>query len=61
MVFQQPNALGQRLFQGSEEGPDAEAYTIVGVVGPVKQAGLIEDEAQGAVYYPFGHRLDHSL
>ena len=27
----------------------------------MKQAGLVEDEAQGAVYYPFGHRMDHSL
>jgi len=34
---------------------------VVGVVGPVKQAGLVEDEAQGAIYYPFGNRLDHTL
>jgi predicted lysophospholipase L1 biosynthesis ABC-type transport system permease subunit len=27
----------------------------------VKQAGLVEDEAECAVYYPFGHRMDHSL
>jgi predicted permease len=54
-------ALGQRVFEGSGEGDAAEAYTVVGVVGPVKQAGLVEDEAQGAIYYPFGHRMDHSL
>jgi len=54
-------ALGQRLFQGSEEEPDAEAYTIVGVVGAVKQADLTDDEAQGAVYFPFGHRPDRDL
>jgi predicted permease len=54
-------ALGQRLFEGSEEGKEADAYTIVGVVGPVKQAGLTEDAAQGAVYYPFGHRPDRNL
>jgi len=53
--------LGQRIFEGSGEGDATEAYTIVGVVGPVKQAGLVEDEAQGAIYYPFGHRLDHTL
>ena len=53
--------IGQRLFEGGEAGNDAEAFTIVGVVGAVKQAGLVEDEAQGAVYYPFGHRIDHSL
>ena len=47
------SALGHRLFQGSEAGPDAEAFTIVGVVGSVKQAGLADDAAQGAVYYPY--------
>ncbi|HSU84746.1 MAG TPA: ABC transporter permease [Thermoanaerobaculia bacterium] len=54
-------ALGQRVFEGSGEEDAAEAYTVVGVVGPVKQAGLVEDEAQGAIYYPFGHRMDHSI
>ncbi len=55
-------ALGQQVFEGGSAGESpAEAYTIVGVVGPVKQAGLVEDAAQGAVYYPFGHRMDHSL
>jgi predicted permease len=55
-------AIGQKVFEGGSAGESpAEAYTIVGVVGPVKQAGLVEDEAQGAVYYPFGHRMDHSL
>src|SRR5436305_5287236 len=54
-------ALGQRVFEGPDEGSAPEAYTVVGVVGPVKQAGLVEDEAQGAIYYPFGHRLDHSI
>lgn len=44
-------AIGQRVFEGSEQRNDADAFTIVGVAGPVKQAGLIEDEAQGAVYY----------
>lgn len=57
----QGGALGQRLFQGSEEGEDAEAYTIVGVVGAVKQADLTDGEAQGAVYFPFGHRPDRDL
>ena len=55
-------AIGQKLFEGGSAGESpAEAYTIVGVVGPVKQAGLVEDGAEGAVYYPFGHRLDHTL
>ena len=43
------NAIGQRLFVGSEEGPDDQAYTVVGVVGAVKQDGLAEQDALGAV------------
>ena len=54
-------ALGQRLFQGSQEGPDAEAYTVVGVVGAVKQAGLSEGDAVGAVYYPYAQQFDNAL
>jgi predicted permease len=54
-------AIGQRLFEGSEEGADADAFTVVGVVGTVKQAELTDDQAQGAVYYPFGHRPDRSM
>jgi predicted permease len=47
------NAVGGRLFQGSEEQADSEAYTVVGVVGTAKQAGLTDEEAQGAVYFPY--------
>jgi putative ABC transport system permease protein len=47
------SALGHRLFEGSEQGKDGDAFTIVGVVGSVKQAGLTEEAAQGAVYYPY--------
>ena len=55
------SALGQQLFQGSEEGPESEAFTVVGVVGRVRQAGLTEDEAQGAVYYPYLYRPDNDM
>ncbi len=55
------SALGQRLFEGSEERGDAEAFTIVGVVGSVKQAGLTDDTAQGAVYYPYVFRTDNNI
>jgi predicted permease len=51
------SAIGQRLWEGSEAGNDADAFTIVGVVGGVKQAGLTEDEAQGAIYYPYALRI----
>ncbi len=52
------SAIGQRLWDGSEAGKDAEAFTVVGVVGGVKQAGLTENEAQGAIYYPYVFRVD---
>jgi predicted permease len=55
------SAIGQSLWDGSEAGKDAEAFTIVGVVGGVKQAGLTEDEAQGAIYYPYFFRIDDSF
>jgi putative ABC transport system permease protein len=51
-------ALGHRLFEGSEQGKDADAFTIVGVVGSVKQAGLTDEAAQGAVYYPYSFHSD---
>jgi len=56
-------ALGQRVFPNtrSAEGlkvqgndsDDAKLFTIVGVVGAVKQAELTEPQGQGAVYLPF--------
>jgi predicted permease len=47
------SAVGHQLFEGSEEGKDADAFTVVGVVGSVKQAGLTDEVAQGAIYYPY--------
>jgi len=59
------SAIGQRLWEGmsigSEARKDAEAFTVVGVVGGVKQAGLTEDEAQGAIYYPYIFRVEDSV
>jgi len=55
------SALGHRLFRGTEPGPDAEAFTVVGVVGSIKQAALTDDEAQGAVYYPYIYRPDSNI
>jgi putative ABC transport system permease protein len=49
--------LGHRLFEGSEPGPAAEAFTVVGVVGSIKQAALTDNSAQGAIYYPY---IDHA-
>lgn len=55
------SAVGHRLFQGSTAGAATEAFTVVGVVGSVKQAGLTDDTAQGAVYYPYIDRPDSNL
>jgi predicted permease len=54
-------AVGQRVFEGSEAGRDSDAYIVVGVVGPVKQSGLAENEALGAVYYPYSDRFDSAV
>jgi predicted permease len=48
-------ALGQRIAHGDEKD-DAKLFTIVGVVGSVKQAALTEPQGQGAVYLPFAYR-----
>lgn len=53
--------IGQRLWEGSEAGKDADAFTVVGVVGGVKQAGLADTGAQGAVYYPYAFHIGSSV
>jgi predicted permease len=55
------SALGHRLWQGSATGSDADAFTVVGVIGRAKQAGLTDDTAQGAVYYPYIYRSAPNL
>jgi predicted permease len=47
-------ALGQRLAHGNES-EETKLFTVVGVVGAVKQADLTEARGQGAVYLPFAH------
>jgi predicted permease len=56
-------ALGQQVFHGpivftgrGGEPDDGNLFTIVGVVGPVKQAELTEPQGQGAIYLPFRDR-----
>ncbi|HKV40422.1 MAG TPA: ABC transporter permease [Blastocatellia bacterium] len=55
------NAIGQQVFDSAEAGPDATAFTVVGVVGAVKQGEVTDNQAQGAVYYPFRERADLSF
>ena len=53
-------ALGQRIALGDEKD-DAQLFTIVGVVGAVKQAALTETQGQGAVYLPYRYRDKESI
>ncbi len=55
------SALGQRLYQGGAATKDSDAFTVVGVVGAVKQTGLTDQAAQGAVYYPYALRTDDNI
>jgi predicted permease len=48
-------ALGQHLMHGSESD-EAKLFTIVGVVGAIKQAELTETQGQGAIYLPYAYR-----
>lgn len=48
-------AIGQRVSHASDSD-EAKMFTIVGIVGAVKQAELTEPEGQGAVYLPFLYR-----
>jgi predicted permease len=50
-------ALGQRIGLGDEKD-DAQLFTVVGVVGAVKQAALTEAQGQGAVYLPYASDRD---
>jgi predicted permease len=53
------SALGRRICAEPKFDPE-KAYTIVGVVGDIKQMELTEKEAQGAVYFPFKGRYTPS-
>ncbi|HEY1302902.1 MAG TPA: ABC transporter permease [Vicinamibacterales bacterium] len=53
-------AIGRRVALG-DETDDAKLFTIVGVVGAVKQAELTEPQGQGAVYVPYAYRNSNSV
>ncbi len=55
------SAIGHQIFEGSQAADAAGACTVVGVVGAVKQTAVTDDNAQGAVYFPLGHRVDGTL
>ena len=54
-------AIGQRLFLGGSKGPEAEAFSVVGIVGAMKQSEITENGAQGAVYFPYQFRTVANL
>jgi putative ABC transport system permease protein len=47
------SAIGQRFYEGLPGKNPAEAFTIVGVVGSVKQDSLTENHALDSIYFPF--------
>ncbi|MFN2477160.1 MAG: ABC transporter permease [Chthoniobacterales bacterium] len=53
-------ALGQKISHGGERD-ETELFTIVGIVGAVKQAELAEPPGSGAVYLPFSFRGSNSI
>jgi ABC-type antimicrobial peptide transport system permease subunit len=55
----QGDAVGRRLTPQASFNAD-EAYTIVGVVGKVKQEELVETDL-GAIYYPYSSNAERSL
>ena len=55
------SALGGQLFEGAAPGPIEAAYTIMGVVGAVKQADVTESQRQGAVYVTYNHSADNEF
>jgi predicted permease len=64
----QGGALGQQVFHGNivftgkgSDADNANLFTIVGIVGAVKQAELTEPQGQGAVYLPFAYRDNASI
>ena len=53
--FPNGGVVGQKIAHAGETD-DAKLFTIVGIVGRVKQAALTEPQGQGAVYIPFSYR-----
>jgi predicted permease len=55
------DAVGRHVFQGPDLQPESRAFTVVGVVAPMKQAALTEAAGQGAVFFPFRDRMDNQF
>ena len=51
-------AIGKLLYRGTHTRPDEKPYSVVGVVGSIKQNSLTDRHSRGAVYFPYS-RLFH--
>jgi predicted permease len=47
------NAVGQQIFTIPRKADDSNVFTVVGVVGTVKESDLTENKNNGSVYFPF--------
>ncbi|HEY4249412.1 MAG TPA: ABC transporter permease [Lacunisphaera sp.] len=49
------DAVGKQVYRGTSNsiGKNQTPFTIVGVVGAIKQAGLTDRQARGAIYMPY--------
>jgi predicted permease len=55
-------AIGQRVLEGPPQGRQlAEAFTVVGIVGRVKQGDLTDNKANGAIYFPYRYNANDSI
>ncbi len=50
------SAVGEHLWDGPREAPDARRHMIVGVVGNIKQTDLTDRRATGAIFYPYADK-----
>ncbi len=53
------DAVGKQLYRGTPGG-DNRPFTIVGVVGTVKQARLTEGQGRGSAYFPFSREYSRN-
>jgi predicted permease len=47
------SAVGKQIYRGTQTVQATDRFTIVGVVGSVKQSSLTETRPRGSIYYPY--------
>ena len=48
-------AVGKLIYRGTRTQSDDKPYTVVGVVGSIKQNNLTDNAPRGSVYFPYSH------